>query len=136
MEKKEQDKSFSPNANLWLDVKRDIEAKIITGKYAAGYKIPTIMELAEQYNIGKTTAQKVIGGLFDDGTIIKKVGMGCFVKPFIKEKLLALHKKELKAHMISVIEEACLLGLDRDYIVRLTEEAWKEVNCAEKEPSV
>ena len=107
-----------------IEVKRDIELKIITGQYIAGEKIPTIVELVEQYNIGKTTAQKVINDLHNEGIIVKKVGVGCFVKPFIREKLLFRHKKALEEELLQVAEAAILLGIDRKNIHELMEQAF------------
>lgn len=126
MKKKRQNEPFTPSANIWLVVKRDIEAKIITGEYAVGTKIPTIVELVEQYNIGKTTAQKIINALYDEGTIIKKVGIGCFVKPFVKERLLEQHEKELEKQIKNAIAEAVLLGFDKEYVIKLIDETWKK----------
>lgn len=124
MLKKGTDKTFSPNVNLWLGVKKDIEAKIIAGEYEQGGKIPTIVELGEQYNIGKTTAQKVINSLCDEGTIVKRVGIGCFVKPLVRGKLLEKHTKELEQHINGAIEEAFLLGFDREHVRKLIDDMW------------
>ena len=116
-ENKRQNKSFSPKSNLWLSVKSDIELKIITGEYAVGDKIPTIVELIEKYGIGKTTAQKVINDLYSEGVIVKKVGVGCFVKPFVKEKLFATHEEELKTLIDKAVDYALQLGVDRKRII-------------------
>lgn len=134
--KEAQDKSFSPNNNIWLAVKSDIEAKIITGKYAVGHKIPTIVELMEQYNIGKTTAQKIINALYNDGIIVKKVGIGCFVKPFVKERLFEHHERDLEDRAKSTIEEACLLGHDKQHVIKLIDEKWDAISEAIEKPSV
>ena len=134
MMKKGTNEPFSPNANLWLNVKKDIEAKIITGEFVAGGKIPTIVELGLQYNVGKTTAQKVVNALYDEGIIVKKVGIGCFVKPYVKEKLLERHKKELELHINSAVEEAFLLGFDREYVRELIDEMWQSAS-EKKDPS-
>ena len=128
MTKQKCNDSFSPNKNLWLSVKKDIEAKIITGEYAVGSKIPTIVEFGEQYNIGKTTVQKVITALYDEGTIVKRVGSGCFVKPFVREKLLKRHKHEFEMYISRALDEAFLLGLDEDYVRNLIDEKWKQHN--------
>ena len=45
---------------VWLDVKNDIEVKVITGYYQAGERIPPIRKIAEVYGIGINTAQKVL----------------------------------------------------------------------------
>ena len=98
--------------NLWEKVKSDIEVKIIKGEYAVGYKIPTIVELQIEYGIGKTTAQKIVSELYKEGTIVKKVGVGCFVKPFVKERLLEKHKVQLEIMTKELVKEAQLLNLD------------------------
>jgi DNA-binding GntR family transcriptional regulator len=134
--KKGQDKLPSPQNNIWLTVKKDLEAKIIAGKYSAGHRIPTIVELMEQYNIGKTTAQKVINALCNDGIIVKKVGVGCFVQPSVKERLFEHHEKELKEKARSTIEEACLLGHDKEHVMKMIDENWDAISEAVERPSV
>lgn len=119
MKKNRQNELFTSSANLWLAVKRNIETKIITGEYEAGDKIPTIVELVEQYHIGKTTAQKIINVLYEEGTIVKKVGIGCFVKPFTRERLLRQHEKELEKQIKDVISEAHLLGFDKEHVIEI-----------------
>ncbi len=136
MDNNEQNELFSLSTNLWLIVKRDIETKIITGEYEAGKKIPTIVELVEQYHIGKTTAQKVINALNDEGTIIKKVGIGCFVKPFVKEKLLAQHKKEIEKKIENFVIESLFLGISKEYVTQLIDKVWNSETMKEKNLSV
>ncbi len=128
MSSKREEEYLNPGTNIWYRVKRDIELKIITGEYATGERIPTIVELMEQYHIGKATAQKVINVLYDEGVIIKKVGMGCFVKPFVKEMLFAKHKNQLAGQIMSAVEEASLMGLDKNYVVKIMDETWGEAN--------
>lgn len=104
---------------LWETVKFDIEARIIKGEYKAGDKLPSITELSEQYDIGKTTAQKIIGAFCDEEIAIKRVGVGCFVKPYIKDKLLAKHKQRLQAYIISLSQEAELLGIENEQLIEM-----------------
>lgn len=112
--------------SLWLTVKKDIETKIMIGEYVVGAKIPTIVELAEHYNIGKTTAHKVINSLYDEGVIMKQVGKGCFVKPFVREKLLRKHKEEFEACINDTIAEALLLGLEKEYVLKVISDKLNE----------
>lgn len=128
MSSKREEEYLNPGTNIWYRVKRDIELKIITGEYTTGERIPTIVELMEQYHIGKATAQKVINSLYDEGIIIKKVGMGCFVKPFVKEMLFAKHKNQLAGQIMSAVEEASLMGLDKNYVVKIMDETWGKAN--------
>lgn len=112
--------------SLWQKVKNDIEVKIVTGEYAVGHKIPTIVELQAEYNIGKTTAQKIINELFKEGTIVKKVGVGCFVKPFVKERLMEQHKAQLETMVQELVDEAKLLNLDNETVLSVFSKIWSE----------
>lgn len=134
MKIKGQNTQFAQNADLWLVVKRDIETKVITGEYEAGSKIPTIVELVDKYGIGKTTAQKIINALYDEGTIVKKVKLGCFVKPFVKDRLYEQHKKELGKQIDEVVGEALLLGINRDCVLKLFNKTWDKINNTKKAP--
>lgn len=96
----------------WLDVKNDIELKIISGVYSAGDRIPPIRKIAAIYNIGTTTAAKALGHLCQDGTIYKRRGVGYFVKPYTKDRLCTEHKKNLEKIIINVFDYADLLGVD------------------------
>ena len=121
------EKSFSPNVNLWLDVKSDIEIKIITGEYAAGDRIPPIVKIAEIYKVGNTTAQKVLESLYSDGTITKQKGVGYFVKPFVRDRLLKTHEVELKKRLIEDISYGIRVGFDKIKILSITQEALNEL---------
>ena len=91
---------FSPNMNVWLDVKENIELKIITGEYKPGDQIPPIRKMASLYNIGVTTAQKVMDDLYQEGIVSKKRGVGFFVKPYVRERLYKKHKSEFEGMLL------------------------------------
>lgn len=97
--------------NKWTGVKKDIEFKIINGEYIAGEKIPPIREIAEKYNIGISTAQKVVDALEKDNIIYKKKGIGFFVRPYIKKILLKKQKIKLQKQLIEIIKEAKKIGI-------------------------
>ena len=110
--KNERVKGFSPHINLWLDIKADIEIKIITGEYEPGMRVPSITQLAGLYNIGSTTAQKVLEALCDEKTIYKRQGVGYFVKPHVRDKLAATHYTVLINRLSDVISYGVSLGYD------------------------
>jgi len=105
-------KGFSPHINLWLDIKADIEIKIITGEYESGMRIPSITQLSGLYNIGNTTAQKVLEALCEENTIYKRQGVGYFVKPYVRDKLAATHYAVLINRLSDVISYGVSLGYD------------------------
>lgn len=102
----------SQSPNVWQDVKTDIEHKILMGDFIAGERIPPIRKIAKDYGICQSTAQKVLNTLWQEGIIEPKRGVGFFVKPYIREKLLAEHKIRLEKTMIDAVEEAALVGVD------------------------
>lgn len=96
----------------WLNVKHDIELKIINGDFSAGGRVPPIRKVASDYNISIATAAKVLENLNRDGTLYKKRGVGYFVEPYIKEKLCTEHKKNLERILIYAFDYAKLIGVD------------------------
>lgn len=122
---------YSHTQSISLSVKWDIEAKIIKGEYEAGDKLPTIVEMMQLYGIGKSTAQKIITELYDDGIIVKEVGSGCFVKPFVKDKLFEKHENILKSQILGLMKEAYYLGVDKNTAFSVLSDYWDEL--AEKE---
>lgn len=109
---------------VWIEIKKNIEIKIIKGEYKAGQQIPTIIEIAEKYNIGKSTAAKILDRLSNDGTIIKKVGIGSFVKPFVREQLLEKHKRYFNEETENLIKKALVLDIDKKYVIDKIEKTW------------
>lgn len=98
-------------------VQTNLEFKIITGELAPGDKFPPIRDLAEIYNIGTSTAQKIVNNLNADDIIVKKRGIGFFVKPFVKGKLIEKHVSECKRMFKKAIDYAVVLELDSEAIV-------------------
>ena len=65
---------------LFEKVKDDISARIKSGEYPAGSKIPTEVELIKQYDVSRITIRRAIEELCKDGLLVKNQGKGTFVK--------------------------------------------------------
>lgn len=98
--------------NLWLDVKSDIELRILRGEFSAGERVPSVRKIADDYGVGQSTAQKVLKTLWAEGIIEPQRGIGFFVKPYIREQLAASRKKILEKRIIGAVEEADLINMD------------------------
>lgn len=105
-------KAVAQAPELWKDVKADIEQKVLSGTYAAGERVPSVRKIAEDYNIGRTTAQKVLNALWQDGIIEPIRGIGFYVKPYIREQLISERKRNLEKMVMDAMEEATLIGVD------------------------
>jgi len=110
--KKYENVSAALNPNVWQDVKTDIETKILTGAFTAGERIPSTRQIAESYGVGESTAHKVLTVLWREGVIESKRGVGYFVKPFIREQLVAIRRRELERTVKCAVEEADLIDVD------------------------
>lgn len=99
-------------SNIWLDVKSDIELKILTGAYVAGERIPSIRKLAVDYGVGQSTVQKVLNVLWYEGVIEPKRGVGFFVKPYIREQLISKRRITIEKQIKNILEEALLINMD------------------------
>ena len=110
---------FAPRVNQWLDIKADVEIKIITGVYEVGKPIPSINEMAVIYDVGTTTTQKVLSALRDDKVLEFRRGGNYIVRPYVKESLAAQHLEELKNRLIAVAKYGERLGYDVDKLIEL-----------------
>lgn len=100
-----------PNT-IWIDIKKQIEFAIINGTYKSADKMPSITEVAELYDCGKSTAQKVLEEMFNEGYITKQKGVGYFVKPFVRDKLIDKYMKIWEQDLSHSISDAKLLNVN------------------------
>ncbi|MEV4468080.1 winged helix-turn-helix domain-containing protein [Nonomuraea sp. NPDC049421] len=67
------------NQPRWRQVHAIIAERIRTGEYKAGERIPSLIDLIEEFGIANATGQKVMRALRADGLIRTEPGMGSFV---------------------------------------------------------
>ncbi|MEG1435956.1 MAG: GntR family transcriptional regulator [Oscillospiraceae bacterium] len=64
---------------LYVLVKEYILKLILSGEYPAKSKLPTEFELMKKLDVGRATVRSALAQLENEGTIIKKHGVGTFV---------------------------------------------------------
>ena len=81
-------------------------------------------EFAAFHRINPATAGKGVNLLVDDGILYKKRGIGMFVTPGARDRLIAQRRERFRTQYITpLIAEAAKLGLARDQLAAmLTEE--------------
>lgn len=57
----------------------DVLAKINSGQYLPGDKLPSEKELAEEYNVSRITSKQALEMLATQGMVIRRAGLGTFV---------------------------------------------------------
>lgn len=104
---------------IWLDIKNDLELKIINGTYKSAGRMPSISELTEIYSCGDSTAQKVLESLYIEGLLTKKRGIGYFLKPLCRDKLVTKHMEMLEKDIEKIVRKASMLNVDGGILVSL-----------------
>ncbi len=66
-----------------------IRTRIADGSYPPGTRVPSVVEMLEEFGIATTTGQKVHRGLRAEGLIYTEPGMGSFVAKNAAEILKA-----------------------------------------------
>jgi len=80
-------RQFDPNVPLFLQVKEDIENMILTCAVQEDEKLPSVREMARDYELNPNTVNSAVSELLNEEIIYKKRGIGMFVKPGVRDKL-------------------------------------------------
>ncbi|MFI7090911.1 GntR family transcriptional regulator [Streptomyces lydicus] len=80
---------FAPDRPRWRQVADVIRERIADGTYPPGTRVPSVVEMLEEFGIATTTGQKVHRGLRAEGLIYTEPGMGSFVAKNAAEILQA-----------------------------------------------
>lgn len=88
--KKEFDDKMTP---LYIQIKHFIQEQYINN-LEHGDKIPTELELIEQFNVSRITIRKAVNELIQEKLLIKKQGKGTFIiRPKIEKKIVFNNQK-------------------------------------------
>ena len=106
--------SFTADSHVWINTKIDIEMKILTGVYKESGRFPSVQEITEIYDIGKSTAQKVSTALYEEKILEKHRGIGFFVKENTRKVLYEKHYKILEKKIKEVVDYAYKMGIEKN----------------------
>ncbi|MFH9420135.1 GntR family transcriptional regulator [Streptomyces sp. NPDC017529] len=77
---------FAPDEPRWRQVARIIRQRIEDGTYLPGTRVPSVVEMLNEFGISTSTGQKVHRGLRAEGLIYTEPGMGSFVSKDLPKK--------------------------------------------------
>jgi len=83
------DPQWNDNAPIYRQLKERIMAMMLDGVLKPGDGLPSVRQIAAEYQLNPLTVQRAYQELFDDGLIDKRRGIGMFMAPDAAEKLLA-----------------------------------------------
>lgn len=77
---------------LYVEIRRSLEAAILTGAWPAGHRVPSELELTARYGCSRMTVNKALSALAAAGLIVRRRRFGSFVavRP-MQEAVLEIH---------------------------------------------
>ena len=110
---------FDDRSPIYRQIADQIKEDVVRGVLADNAQIMSTNQYAASFRINPATAAKAFQELIDEGVLYKRRGVGMFVQPGAREKLLAQRRKRFFEDVVDpVAEQAAVLGIDVDDIVR------------------
>lgn len=114
---------FNDDKAIFVQIADAIENDILRGIIDEDERAPSTNELSAAYGINPNTAAKSLTLLTNDDILYKKRGVGMFVSPGAKDKILAKRRKRFACEYVSpMIREMKLLGIDRITLDKIIDE--------------
>jgi GntR family transcriptional regulator len=122
--KKDERPVLDEGTPLFLQIGAQIADDIADGTLPEGERVPSSNEFAAYYRINPATAAKGINVLIDQGLLEKRRGIGMFVSPGARERLLADRRQRFaEQYIVPMLIEARRLGMDTADLVSLIQES-------------
>ncbi len=73
------DKVLNDNLPIYMQIMEKIRAAVVSGELAAGQKVASVRELAEEFGVNPNTMQRALSELEREGLLISERTSGRFV---------------------------------------------------------
>mgnify|MGYP001164620192 CR=1 FL=1 len=111
---------------IFVQIAERIEDDIVEGRLPEESQVPSTNQFASFYRINPATAAKGVNLLVDQGILYKKRGIGMFVAPGAKARLMDKRKERFfEQYVMTMLREAEKLGIT---VNQLTEMIQKGAN--------
>src|SRR5215469_5074107 len=102
---------------IFVQIAERIENDIIAGELAEDAQVPSTNQFAAFYQINPATAAKGVNLLVDQGILYKKRGLGMYVAPGARAKLLDQRTEQFfTQYVVPMLHEAEKLGISPDQL--------------------
>ncbi|MFI6425633.1 GntR family transcriptional regulator [Promicromonospora sp. NPDC050880] len=103
---------------IYVQIAQMIRAQVLAGELKEEEQVMSTTQFATTFRINPATAQKAFAGLVDEGVLYKRRGLGMFVAPQARERLLDDHRRRYFEEVLApALQQADLLGIPRDEVV-------------------
>ena len=102
---------------IFVQIAERIENDIIAGELAEDAQVPSTNQFAAFYQINPATAAKGVNLLVDQGILYKKRGLGMYVAPGARAKLLDQRTEQFfTQYVVPMLREAEKLGISPEHL--------------------
>ena len=104
---------------IYLQIKNQIKAQIISGQLEVGQQLPSIRFLAKELRISMLTAKRAYDELETDGFINSVQGKGNFVATQNKELIREEYLKKIESKLQKAVEFAEFADISVDELINM-----------------
>ena len=104
---------------IYLQIKNQIKAQIISGELKVGEQLPSIRFLAKELRVSMITAKRAFDELELDGFINSVQGKGNFVAAQNRELIREEYLKRIESKLQEVVELSEIVGVSNDELVEM-----------------
>lgn len=105
---------------IFVQIAELIENDIIDGVLAEESQVPSTNEFAAFHRINPATAGKGVNRLVEDGILYKKRGIGMFVAPGARQRLIEIRTEEFREKFVApLLTEAAKLGIGPEQVANM-----------------
>jgi GntR family transcriptional regulator len=113
---------WNDNAPIYRQLKDRVIGMMLDGVLKAGDALPSVRQVAAEYQLNPITVSKAYQELVDDNLVEKRRGIGMYVTPGASEKLLASERERfMREEWPAMVERIRRLGLDVELLLRASE---------------
>jgi DNA-binding transcriptional regulator YhcF (GntR family) len=106
---------FKENQAIYLQIANHFFENILQKKWNSGEKIPSIRDMAVEFEVNPNTAMRTFNYLQDKGIIFNKRGIGYYVSDDGYERTRALRKEQfINEELSPIFRTMQLLGISFD----------------------
>ena len=108
---------WNDNQPIYRQLRDLVIERILDGSFTEGEAVPSVRQVASDYNINHLTVAKAYQELVDDGLLEKRRGLGMFVLSGAREMLTDNEQQKfLEEELPAFAERVERLGLDMNLV--------------------
>ncbi|KII00519.1 hypothetical protein LP52_01120 [Streptomonospora alba] len=69
----------------WVQIADELEERVRDRRYPSGTRVPSVLQLMEEFGVASATAQKALSALRERGLTYTEPGLGSFVRAHPRE---------------------------------------------------